>query len=206
MPTVRNGSGRSAGFTLFEVLIAFFVISIGLVGVVSLQAMSKASQHQAVQRSRAVTLAEQMLEMIRSNPRGTTRYNIATNALGGASIPDEPSPDCMSAACDPNEMAAHDLWAWEQALDGSGITAADGGSTGAGLIQPRGCIAFTPDLAGGKVRTGTVNVLVQWRGLQETTDALDGGDFVCGDAVADAEKGFRRQVRLSTYIVDEREL
>lgn len=205
MSAARKGARRTRGFTLFEVLIAFFVISVGLVGVVSLQALSKASQHQAVQRSRAVSLADQMLEMVRGNPRGVTRYNIGGNAVGGDSIADEPSPNCTASACDPNEMAAHDLWAWEQALDGSGVTAADGGGTSAGIIQPRGCIVFTPDTANGKARTGTIDVVVQWRGLQETSDAVQGG-FVCGADVADVDAGFRRQVVLSTYVVDEREL
>ncbi|KGE03733.1 type IV pilus modification protein PilV [Pseudohaliea rubra] len=205
MSAVPDSRRSAGGFTLFEVLIAFFVISIGLVGVVSLQAMSKASQHQAVQRSRAVMLADQMLEMIRGNPRGVARYNIGANAVGGGSIADEPSPDCFTTACDPNEMAAHDLWSWERTLDGAGVIAADGGATGAGLIQPRGCIVFTPDAANGKARTGTVDVLIQWRGLQETTDAISGG-FVCGSDFANAATGFRRQVVLSTYVVDEREL
>jgi type IV pilus assembly protein PilV len=205
MSAVRDRLPRSRGFTLFEVLIAFFIISIGLVGVVSLQAMSKAAQHQAVQRSRAVTLADQMLEMIRGNPRGVTRYNIGASAVGGGSIADQPTPNCISAACDPNQMAAHDLWSWEQALDGAGVTAADGGGTSAGLIQPRGCVVFTPDTANGKARTGTVDVVIQWRGLQDTSDATGGG-FVCGDDFAAADVGFRRQVILSTYVVDEMEL
>ena len=111
MSAVRDRLPRSRGFTLFEVLIAFFIISIGLVGVVSLQAMSKAAQHQAVQRSRAVTLADQMLEMIRGNPRGVVRYNIGASAVGGGSIADQPTPNCISAACDPNQMAeALDPW------------------------------------------------------------------------------------------------
>lgn len=205
MSAAPESIGRGCGFTLFEVLIAFFIISIGLVGVVSLQAFSKAAQHQAIQRSRAVTLSDQMLEMIRGNPRGVAGYNIGANAVGGGSIADQPTPNCITAACDPNEMAAHDLWSWEQSLDGAGVTAADGGGTSAGLIQPRGCIVFTPDTANGKARTGIVDVVIQWRGLQETADATDGG-FVCGDDFADADKGFRRQVVLSTYVVDEREL
>lgn len=209
MSAVLEAARQQKGFTLFEVLIAFFVISVGLVGVVSLQALSKASQHQAVQRSRAVTLADQMLEMIRGNPRGISQYNIGLDgAVGDRSLGDDPTRNCMLEACDPNQMAAYDLWAWEQALDGAGVTAADGGGTGAGLIQPRGCIVFEADTANGKARTGVVDVIIQWRGLQETSDAVQGDaddPGVCG-ADFDGEEGFRRQVVLSTYIVDELEL
>lgn len=210
MSAVLEAARQQKGFTLFEVLIAFFVISVGLVGVVSLQALSKASQHQAVQRSRAVTLADQMLEMIRGNPRGINQYNIGLNgAVGDGSRGDEPTPNCILAACDPNQMAAHDLWAWEQALDGAGVIAADGGGTGAGLIQPRGCIVFEADTANGKARTGVVDVIIQWRGLQETSDAVQGDaddPGICGADFADGDEGFRRQVVLSTYVVDELEL
>jgi type IV pilus assembly protein PilV len=196
---------RSRGFTLFEVLIAFLILSIGLAGVVTLQALAKASQHQSLQRSRAVTMADQMIEQIRSNPRGVTAYvRTGGNALGGGSIAEEPAPNCITAACTPAEMAAHDLWAWEQELDGADVTAADGGGSGAGLIQPRGCVFFNADT--GKVRTGSVDVVIQWRGLQDTADAVQAGGVVCGTDFSTADAGFRRQVILSSYVVDEQEL
>ena len=74
------------------------------------------------------------------------------------------------------ELAAHDLWAWGQAMSGA-ITTVDGVNTG-GLISPRGCIVFTP--AASKTRSGILNVLLQWRGLTETYDAVQGSEAVCG--------------------------
>ena len=96
---------QQRGFTLIEALIAFVILSVGLLGIVSLQALSKTSQHQAIQRSRAVTLADAMVERIRINPAAVATY-IASNPLGDDPNSPEPSPDCSSAACDPNELAA----------------------------------------------------------------------------------------------------
>jgi type IV pilus assembly protein PilV len=208
MSAVRNPSPRRSpvcGFTLFEVLIAFFILSVGLVGVVSLQAISKASQHQAIQRTRAVALADEMLEMVRGNPRGVPVYaaQAGVSALGAGDL-GAPATDCLTTPCDPNAMAVYDLWLWEQSLQGADVTSASG-SSGAGLLVPRGCIRFQPDTANGKTRTGTMDIVVQWRGLQELTDPVGGG-FVCGDDLPEAERDFRRQVVLSTYILDEMEL
>jgi type IV pilus assembly protein PilV len=199
---------REAGFTLIEVLIAFLVLSVGLAGVVSLQVMTKASQHQATQRMRAVSLAGQMLDMIRRNPSGMSVYDdrFGANGVGGGTIDAEPTPDCINAACTAAQLAARDLWEWERALDGTLVATDDDGNSGAGLIEPHGCIVFTPDV--GKTNSGTVDVILQWRGLQEASDALQENDVVCGpqggeDGDAD---GFRRQVVLSSYVADEQEL
>lgn len=209
LPARKLVSGRGMprgqrGFTLFEVLIAFLILSVGLAGVVSLQALSKTSQHQAIQRSRAVALAEEMMEMVRGNPAAVNNYAVG-GALGGGTINAVPDPDCRTADCTAQQLATFDRWTWEQALDGAGVVAADGGGAGAGLLQPRGCIVFTADALNGKVRTGQVAVVLQWRGLQETGDGVQGG-FVCGADVATEDVGFRRQVVINSYVVDELEL
>jgi hypothetical protein len=60
---------------------------------------------------------------------------------------------------------------------------------------------FTADT--GRTNTGIVDVVIQWQGLKETADAVNGG-AVCGDA--DDEDLTRRQVVVSTYVIDETEL
>jgi type IV pilus assembly protein PilV len=188
------------GFTLIEALIAFVLLSVGLLGIVSLQAMAKSSQQLALQHSRAVTIADAIVERIRVNPAGIPVYNIGTGSPVGASATSEPSPDCGASACDPNELAAHDLWLWEQALQGAGAQIS--GTNAAGLIEPRGCIVFTP--APGRARTGQLSVIIQWRGLKESYDAVQSGEATCGGAAAGADL-FRRQVVTNTFVVDEEE-
>lgn len=206
-PGRRPKPSAQAGFTLIEVLAAFVILSIGLLGIVSLQAVSKASQHQSVQRARAVSLGDEILERIRINPAGLATYVTGLGSpLGGGSLGVEPSPNCTTATCSATQLASHDLWLWEQALDGASATVIEGGvisSTG-GLIDPRGCITFTADP--GMTNTGIVDIYVQWHGLSESTDAVDASDgSACGGEDAGDEEA-RRQVVVSSYVLDGAEL
>ena len=69
MPIARcKGRSSQRGFTLIEALITFVILSIGLLGIAGLQALSKTSQHQSIQRTRAVGLAEALVERIAALP------------------------------------------------------------------------------------------------------------------------------------------
>jgi type IV pilus assembly protein PilV len=202
----QAGPDAQRGMTLIEALAAFVILSVGLLGIVSLQALSKTAQHQSIQRSRAVMIGNDMLERIRANPAGLLTYTSAAAPLGVTPIGTEPSPNCVAASCNPVQLATHDLWLWEQALIGATVTVTDDGvvSGTAGLIEPRACFDFAADT--GKLRTGRLSVLVQWRGLNETSDAVQGtGAVACGGAAVGAD-GFRRQVIVSSYVIDEAEL
>ena len=201
---VPVGRAAQVGFTLIEALVAAFILAIGVLGVVSLLTMAKVSQHEGMDRVRAVALADDMVERVRRNPGAMAVYDVGLNApIGGGTVSTEPTPDCNSAACDATELATHDLWAWEQLLDGRATTYDDGGTATAAvaLRSVQGCIEFTADA--GKVNTGIVDVVIQWQGLKETADAVAGG-AVCG--AANAEDKTRRQVVVSGYVIDETEL
>jgi len=189
------------GFTMIEALVTFVILAIGLLGIVTLMTTSKTTQFEAVQRTRAVGLADGMVERIRENPDALTNYVTGTdNPLGQGSIAAEPAPNCETATCTPAEMAAHDLWVWEQQLDGERVTAPEGGT--AGLRAAQGCILFTA--FAGRQRTGQLTVLVQWEGLQETVDAiadLSAVDAVCGDDTDSNPR--RRQVVVNSFVVDD---
>ncbi len=200
-----RGMHSQRGFTLIEALIAFVILSVGLLGIVSLQAVAKSSQQLALQHTRAVTIADAIVERIRVNPAAVEDYNIGTDNPVGETATAEPTPNCRSAACTPAELAAHDLWAWEQALLGAGAQLS--GTNTAGLIEPRGCIVFTATTDQGKNgeprdRAGQLTVIIQWRGLKESFDAVQGGEVTCGGEDA-GDDDFRRQVIVTTYIVDE---
>ena len=200
------GRATQSGFTLIEALVAAVILAIGVLGVVSLLTMSKVSQHEGLDRVRAVALADDMIERIVRNPGAMDTYDdIGLDApVGGNTIDEVPDPDCRIAVCDnPEELANFDLWAWEQLLDGRATTFDDGGTTtpAVALRNVQGCIVFTADT--GRTNTGIVDVIIQWQGLKETADAVDGG-AVCGDA--DDEDLTRRQVVVSTYVIDETEL
>ena len=56
------------GFTLIEALVAFLILSIGMLGIASLQTMSLKSGHTAALRTAAVLKVDEILESMRSNP------------------------------------------------------------------------------------------------------------------------------------------
>lgn len=202
----RARRGFQRGFTMIEALVTFVILAVGLLGIVTLMTTSKTTQYEALQRTRAVALADSMLERIRENPDGLDIYEThdGDNPVGQGLI-SAPANDC-SGNCNPDEMAAYDLWVWEQQLDGERVAVTDGGAATAGLKAARGCILFdlfddyvTPSPRPG---TGRITVLVQWEGLQESVDAVadpNATDAVCGDDTASNPR--RRQVAVRSFVV-----
>lgn len=204
----RFGARRESGVTLIEALATFVILSVGLLGIVSLQGVAKSAQHQGIQRSKAVILANDLVERIRINPGGVLTYSAGglDNPLGGATL-SAPETDCAAASCSAAELAEYDLWLWERSLDGATVTVTDADSNvsnTAGLIAPRACVRFAADT--GMTRTGVVDVIIQWRGLGEIEDAVVEDDDVCGGGEDAGQDNYRRQLVVSTFVIDEAEL
>jgi type IV pilus assembly protein PilV len=64
---VADVASRSAGFSLVEVLISIVILSIGLLGLVGLQAAALQGNRDARLQSAAVSLARELAEMMRGN-------------------------------------------------------------------------------------------------------------------------------------------
>lgn len=157
MKTGPRSMRRARGFTLIEVLITILVAGIGLLAVAGLQAMSKKFNYDAVQRTAASTLAQSMIESMRSNPGFLEAY--LTDDATAVTAP----VDCgaADAQCTPLELAAYDVHRWGQSLLGA-ESKADGQDAG-GLVDPTGCIQR------GDV-TGLYLVVVAWRGVTGLAD------------------------------------
>ena len=201
-PTGPNEQGLS----LIEVLIALVVLSIGLLGMAGLQGISKQANFEAYQRTLATHLVDGMIERIKANPTDAANYQTGNSGvdspLGGATIQNEPNPVCDSGnICTDAELRAHDLWSWEQMIDGAMVQDPNNNSVG-GLFNPQGCIIHTAEA--GKTNTGLVTVILTWGGLIETSDAVDVGGTTCGGANAGGDSS-RRQVSVSTYVYDDSE-
>ncbi len=149
---MNAGMPKSRGFTLIEVLITVFVAGIGLLAVAGLQAMSKKFNYDAVQRTTASTLAQSMVESMRTNPGFLDSY-ITADASSMSSAVDCGAAD---ARCSPLEIAAYDLQRWSQSLSGAEARV-DGEDVG-GLVDATGCIQ-----KGGV--TGLYTVAIAWRGI-----------------------------------------
>jgi len=110
---VRNHSHH--GFTLIEVLVALFVLAIGVVGAGAAQLTADRTRQQAALTAEAAQLAGSLAARITAN-RPVARLPDAGNpylALDYDAVADGPpaaAPTCFgSAACDPLALAAFDL-------------------------------------------------------------------------------------------------
>ena len=104
---VRN---RQSGFTLIEVLVSVIILSIGLVGVAGLQAISLKNNQSAFMRSQATALAYDLADRMRSNVlSGTTGLYDPTAAAA--------TSGCTSTSgCSAQQMAENDLAEWNAAI------------------------------------------------------------------------------------------
>ena len=104
--TVRR---RVSGFTLIEVLIALIIMSIGMLGIAGLYVHSMQAGRTSLLRHHAITMAGDIADRIRANPRAGVAY-----AAGGA------NNNCVDGGidCTPPQMAANDIFLWDlQAAD-----------------------------------------------------------------------------------------
>ena len=107
---------RSSGFTLIEVLVAMFVLALGVVGAASTQVASARLRQQATLESEAVQLAASLGARMRVNavqmalPDGANPYlQFDYDAATGAPV--APPLQCFgNADCDPAQLAVYDLF------------------------------------------------------------------------------------------------
>ena len=180
------------GFSLLELLIALVVFSIGLLAIAGLQTVAKQANFEAVQRTTAAQVANGLLEDMRTNGNGIDIYAGAPD-LGGGAAGAEPVPNCRDGnECNAAQKAAHDLWFWEQVLDGNLET--NGGIGAGGLVLPTLCM--TGPVGGG---AGVYTVTIVWRGTASITSNVANP---CGTASGNygAQNEFRRVLSIPTYI------
>ena len=143
------------GFSLIEVLVAVIVVSVGLLGVAKLHAISKRTNLEAVQLTHAAVLAQDLLERMRSNPLSLAVYTSdgAGRTITGA--PAAPGTNCGAVVCTDVQVAAYDLAVWWQTV--SGAAEQSGGNSVGGLVAPTACIT------GASGGSGRYRVALAWR-------------------------------------------
>ena len=97
---------QSRGFSLIEVLVAVLVVSVGVLGIMGLQAVTLRTNTGAMLRTQATQFAYNIIDRVRANPTGT--YVIAMNAAAPVPV------DCegAGASCTIQQMANYDLAGW----------------------------------------------------------------------------------------------
>ena len=184
------------GIGMIEVLVTLLVVSVGFLSMAGLQTVAKRSNFDAVQRTTAVILAQDVLEKMRANPLSLEEYLTASTGLGGATLT-EPTHGCNSAErCNTAQLAAYDQWLWEQSIDGATETRMlDGATTETGgLSSPTGCVSGPA--AGG---AGVYTVTIVWRGLTSLTNVSD-NECGVGSGNYGVDDEYRRIVEIQVYI------
>ncbi|MFV9615965.1 MAG: type IV pilus modification protein PilV [Gammaproteobacteria bacterium] len=103
---------KNKGFTLLEALIGFLILSIGMLGIASLQAISLKSGKTSVYGSVAMMKVDELFESMRANPSETalTAYEVAGAGVGI-------DHGCTGAKdCTEVQLAQEDVFWWKQNL------------------------------------------------------------------------------------------
>ncbi len=194
------------GFTLIEVMVTVFVVAIGLLTAAGLQALSKKAAFDALQRTTASVLAQDMLERLRANAVQVARY-ADTNLVAAPTT----TVDCSGASvCTAEQLVSYDLQEWWESLDGAAEKIVAGSSTtenAGGLRSPGGCIRY---------RNGNlVEVVIVWRGLSQIRQATPSESVAdpddptgdpCGEGQSpdpyekDGLQSYRRVLRLQGHL------
>lgn len=192
----KNTSHKQNGVSLVEILVAVFVVSIGLLGVARMEILAKQANVEAIQRTAATQIAHDMIEKMRANPKQLAGY--VGQVLGAGKLA-MPATNCDIAKCNSTDMVNWDLYQWDQSLIGAGEKAAGGNNTG-GLDTPRGCITSTVATPGD---AGEYTISIAWRGKAPMTD--NNATVACGQksGLYGATDEYRRVLSLTLFISND---
>lgn len=103
------------GMTLIEVLVTLLMVSIGLLGLASLQATSIKENMDTSKRSQGLWMVDELASRMRANPAGlatgyTTAGDVATLCAGAPKMCSDSFGGSAAGNCTANEMARYDVW------------------------------------------------------------------------------------------------
>jgi len=146
---------KSQGFTLLEALIGFLILSIGMLGIASLQAVSLKAGKTSVYGSVAMMKVDELFESIRANPSAAALlvYDSAGEGVGT-------NNSCSGAAkCSDVELAQDDIYWWKKNLTA--------GLPGAATTV----VTVTPAVSPSKMATVTIDITWSERNKDTTEGA-----------------------------------
>jgi len=182
---------QQLGMTFIEVLVALVILVTGILGSVALQATAKQGSFDAMQRSLASSLAQDIIERMRTNDSTATASNVLASYAGtGYGTKNLSAPaircDAIAALCTSAQRVTNDLYEWEQSLKGSDVKSSSFANVG-GLTGAQGCIAIANNAA---------TVAISWQGRTATSDgATNNAIMKCGTSGSK-----RRQILIQAFI------
>ena len=183
---------KQAGMTFIEVLIALVVLVTGVLGAVAMQASAKKGSFDAMQRSVASALAQDIISRMRVND-ATTLVNYNGTNFGTGVVTNPPVCDGPNAVCTAANLTLRDLFEWEQALMGADVKS--GGNNAGGLIGAIGCISHESATLNGITRN-TMTVVISWQGRTAIADGSTDSETACGTS-----GNKRRQIIVEALII-----
>lgn len=108
----------SGGFTMLEMLVALLIVSIGLLGVASLQARGQQFNYLAYVRTQATFLAYDIMDRIRINQKiPSMDFPELDYELKGRPPPLSSQSECDLTACNQSQLASYDKAKWYQQVE-----------------------------------------------------------------------------------------
>ncbi|NQZ24091.1 MAG: type IV pilus modification protein PilV [Colwellia sp.] len=182
------------GVTFIEVLVALVILITGILGAVAMQASAKKGSFDAMQRSVASALAQDIIERMRSNDSNVIILE-SYEGVYGVAVNSVPAVRCNSVAslCSNTQMVTNDLYEWEVKLMGADVTS--GTKRSGGLVGATGCIAHD---------NNEVTVVISWQGRVTTADGYDADNNSTAAAIFANSCGTsgskRRQVAIEAFV------
>ena len=143
------------GFTLIEILVALVILSVGLLGVASLQVQCLRNNQSAYLRSQATLLAYDMADRMRTNSASAIAGSYNDFDTKGT-VPSDPDCTSSNTGCSAAAQSDTDKFEWARRVNGSADT-----------------IILLPD-AQGKIVRGAGNLFtieVLWKETQWDNDS-----------------------------------
>lgn len=170
---------RQTGFTMLEVLVSIFIMTLGLLGLAGLQVQAQRAELEAYQRAQALILVQDMADRVNANRRAALCYNFTTNTTSGSPFAGGGS-GVSAPVCGPfgtiatRARADLDLSEWHATLNGAAEQL--GGNQVGAMIGARGCVSLDTS-----VTPNLYRISVAWQGTAPTRDptAVD-ATLTCG--------------------------
>ncbi|TWI70209.1 type IV pilus assembly protein PilV [Pseudoduganella lurida] len=172
---------QAAGFTLLEILIAVFVLALGLIGGTAMQLHAMRTRHESALLSSAVRVASSLADRMRANAAQLPAYLAIDYDAHAEPSPAPPANLCLATPCDAAGLASLDAYELKRQVRAT---------------FPAGRARVCRDAqmwAGGSLRwdcsgepSAPVVVKVGWRGKRPdgTPDTDAAGSYAPGVAIA----------------------
>lgn len=144
MNRMSEAHGKQSGITMIEVLVAVLILAIGLLGVAGLQSISLKNTTDVFFDQQAMSYSQDLINRIMANQAAASDGDYSDTPPAN-----EPGTDCSSVVCTSAQMAAWDLWQWNDGLT-TGFGAPPFAAANVGWDDPTGEyeIAITWDATG----------------------------------------------------------